>query len=192
MLSLVHRAGTRVGRLNKALPRLAIALTPASPLRGESVGRGYFSGTYLNAVDAKHRLSVPAGIRETVESRSGESCVVLAPHEHAPCLVGYDTAYFDTLHAQLNERHAGDYGPDRAHTARTLFAMADRFTYDKTGRIVLTPLLRDLGEIGATALIMGVGDQFEIWAPEAFMAYPGTDPRLVRMAKALMAQKAAG
>lgn len=153
------------------------------------MNRGFFSGTYLNGVDAKHRLSVPAPIRETVEARGQQKCVVLAPSEHAPCLVGYDPGYFEDIRAQLNERHAGDYGPARLATARTLFAMADLFRYDETGRIVLTPVLRDLGDIGRQVLFMGLGDQFEIWSPELFLAQPGLDPRMARMVTALLSQK---
>lgn len=154
------------------------------------MNRGYFSGTYLNGVDGKHRLSVPAPIRDTVEARGGERCVVLAPAEHAPCLVGYDPSHFNALRAELNERHSGDFGPARARTARQLFAMADRFRYDDTGRIVLTPVLRDLGDIGPQALFLGLGDYFELWSPAQLLAQPDLDPRMIRMVNSLMSQRA--
>ncbi len=156
------------------------------------MNRGYFSGTYLNGVDIKYRLSVPASIRETVEARGQQKCVVLAPAEHAPCLVGYDPGHFDQLRAELNERHAGDFGPGRARTARQLFAMADRFRYDDTGRIVLTPVLRDLGEIGGQVLFMGLGDWFELWSPDVLLAQPDLDPRMIRMVNSLLGRKVAG
>jgi len=155
------------------------------------VNLGYFSGAYLNGVDAKHRLSVPAPIRETVEARSQMKCVVLAPAEHAPCLVGYDVGYFEALESQLDARHAGDWGPGRATTARTLFGMADRFRYDDTGRIVLTPVMRELGELEGQVLFVGAGPCFELWSPERLLEAEGQDPRMLKLVRALMAQRAA-
>ncbi|WP_194744582.1 division/cell wall cluster transcriptional repressor MraZ [Thermaurantiacus tibetensis] len=151
--------------------------------------RGFFQGTYLNQVDAKHRLSVPAPIRETIEARSGRRTVVLAPSEHAPCLVGYDVTHLETLHRQLEQRFAGDFGPARGNLARTLFASAETLAYDDTGRIILSPILRDLGELAGPALFLGAGDYFELWSPARFLETEGIDPRLVRTVRALLQAK---
>jgi len=132
---------------------------------------------------------VPAPIRETVESRSQQKSIVLAPAEHAPCLIGYDVTRFDALQQELRERFAGDFGPGRAATARNLFGMADVLKYDDNGRIILTPILRELGELKQQALFLGSGDYFELWAPDVLMTAEGMDPRLLRTVKALVAQK---
>lgn len=146
----------------------------------------YFSGTYVNQVDAKHRLSVPASFRETIEARSGSRTVVLAPAEHAPCLVGYDLTHFEVVHAEIEQRFAGDFGPGRGNLARTLFASADTLAYDDNGRIILTPTLLDLGELSGPALFLGAGTYFELWAPERLLAADAIDPRLKRTVRALL------
>lgn len=146
----------------------------------------FFSGTYLNQVDAKHRLSVPAAFRETIEARSGSKTVVLAPAEHAPCLVGYDLTYLETLHAQVEQRFAGDFGPGRGALARTLFASAETIGYDDNGRLILPPILRELGELAGPALFLGAGDYFELWAPPRLLETEGIDPRLLRTVRALL------
>lgn len=132
---------------------------------------------------------MPAPIRETIEARSQTRSVVLGPAEHAPCLVGYDVSYFDQLRASMSERFAGDYGPGRSTTARTLFAMSDVLKYEENGRVILSPILLDLGGLKSQALFLGAGDYFELWAPETLLAEAGQDPRLIRMVRALMAQK---
>jgi MraZ protein len=162
--------------------------TPGGGTRGYSI-LGHFSGAYLNGIDAKHRLSVPAPIREVVEQRSQMRQIVLAPAEHAPCLIGYDVGYFDQLKATMAERFAGDFGPGRSTTARTLFAMADVLKYEENGRCILSQILLDLGELKRQALFLGAGDYFELWAPEQLLAQPDQDPRLLRMVRALLAQK---
>lgn len=141
----------------------------------------------MNGVDAKNRLSVPAPLRETIETRSHEKALVLSPAEHAPCLVGYDVSYFDRIDARIEAEFAGDFGPGRGQRSRALYAMTEQLKYDDTGRIVLSPTMRDMGELGSTALLMGAGDYFEIWQPELFLTQDGLDPRMVRTVKTLLA-----
>lgn len=105
--------------------------------------------------------------------------------------MGYDVSYFDTMKAQLEARFAGDFGPGRAATARTLWGMSDVIRYEENGRIILPPILRELGELKGQALFLGSGDYFELWAPELLLEQQGQDPRLLRTVKALMAQKGA-
>lgn len=145
----------------------------------------------MNGVDAKNRLSVPAPLRETIEARSQLKCVVLAPAEHAPCLIGYDVTHFERVQEGLSTQFVNDFGPGRSLKARSLFGMAEQLNYDHTGRIIMPPILREIGEIKSQALFLGAGDYFELWDPEVLVAEPEQDPRLIRMAKALMAQKGA-
>lgn len=149
----------------------------------------YYSGAFLNTVDGKNRLSVPASIRETIESRSGQKQLVLAPAEHNECLVGYDLTRFDSLRSELGERFAGDFGPGRADFARAMFGMAETLRYDETGRVNLSPILKELGRIETTALLLGGGDYFELWSPETLLETPGQDPRLLRTVRALLAAR---
>ncbi len=151
--------------------------------------RGYFSGAYVNGIDAKHRLSVPAPLRETVETRSATKAIVLAAAEHAPCLMGFDVTHFERIQADLSARFAGDFGPGRSMAARDLFGMADTLKYDDSGRIILTPILLELGELKGDALFLGAGDYFELWSPAAMLAREGQDPRLLKVVRALVAQR---
>lgn len=172
------------------LPAFPKRLPGRRPRSRGSVIRGYFAGAYLNGVDAKHRLSVPAALRETIEARSQVKAVVLGPAEHAPCLVGYDVSHFERLQAGLAEQFAGDFGPARGVKARLLFGLAEQLRYDDTGRIILTPALRDMGDLAGEALFLGAGDYFELWSPAALLAEPGQDARLVRTVRSLMAGRA--
>lgn len=145
----------------------------------------------MNGVDAKHRLSVPAPLRETIEARSQTRELVLGPDEHAPCLIGYDISYFERLEARLDEEFAADFGPGRSQKARSIFGATEQLKYDENGRIILSPLMREMGEIGSQVIFMGLGHHFELWSPDAFLAQPGQDPRVVRLVKALLAGRPA-
>ncbi len=187
MLSLFHRAGRWSGRFRTGIPPPCRTPAPALPERGDRVIRGYFSGTYVNGVDAKHRLSVPAPLRETIEARSQTRELVIGPDEHSPCLIGYDVTYFDRIESRLDEEFAADFGPGRNLKSRSIFGATEHLKYDDNGRIILSPLMRELGEIGTTVLFMGLGHHFEIWSPEQFLAQEGQDPRVLKLVKALLA-----
>jgi MraZ protein len=196
MLSQIHRVAGRLG-WRGSIARSGVrvwcgrqsgrdGLVEGDPGQGvRQFGVRYYSGAYLNAVDAKNRLSVPAPLRETIESRSSQKQLVLAPAEHNECLVGYDLTRFEQLQAELAERFAGDYGPGRSDFARAMFGMAETLRYDENGRIILSPILKELARLDSIALLLGSGDYFEIWSPEHLMSTPGQDPRLIRTVRAL-------
>lgn len=147
----------------------------------------YFAGAYVNGIDAKHRLSVPASLRDTVEARSGTKAVVLAPSEYADCLVGYDITHYDRIRARLEEQFSGDFGPGRSRKARSLFGLAVELKYDDTGRIILTQALIDGAGLEKQAVFLGAGDYFELWHPEKLLADAEDDPVLARTVRALLA-----
>ena len=143
----------------------------------------------MNGIDAKHRLSVPSTLRDTIEARSGRKALVLAPSEYADCLVGYDLTQYDRIRARLEEQFAGDFGPGRSRKARSLFALAVELKYDDTGRIILTQSLMENGGLSKHAVFLGAGDYFEIWHPETLFAQPDEDPRLFRTVRSLLEGK---
>lgn len=154
--------------------------------------REQFHGYALNAVDAKNRLSVPADFRATVERRSDNRMIVLAPHERAPCLVGYDTRYSLRLQEQLEQRFAGDFSEARDSFARTAFGMSEVVGYDDNGRVLLPAMMKELGEIERLVLFLGAGDYFELWNPRLLLEQPGLDPRMARLVRAQIAAKGEG
>lgn len=153
--------------------------------------RTIYAGSYVNGLDAKHRLSVPAPIRDVIETRSSTRALVLAPAEHRPCLQGYDVRYLESVQTSIDRRFDNDWSAARGDAARALFGMAETLKIDDNGRIIMTPILRELGEISASddALFVGAGEYFELWNPEQFLAQEGLDPRHARMVKALLAQR---
>ena len=140
-----------------------------------------FLGNALNAVDAKNRVSVPAGFRDVLALRSDARSLIVAPAERADCLVGYDRSYPAKVLAQLESRFAGDYSDARDDQFRAAFGSSEAVPIDENGRIILSPNMKDIGEIDRLALFWGMADRFEIWNPLRFIERPGLDPRLVRI-----------
>lgn len=145
-----------------------------------------FLGNALNAVDAKHRLSVPSGFRDVIVARSEARVAILAPAERAACLVGYDPGYPAKVKAEIEARFAGEFSDARDDRFRATFGMAEKFPIDDAGRIILSSAMKDAAEIDRLALFWGMGDYFEVWNPHRFVERAGLDPRIVRMVRRLL------
>ncbi len=133
-----------------------------------------FQGSALNAVDAKGRVSVPAFLRTVIERRGDARTVVLAKHEHFPCLNAYDPAYAALKHQKLErllEKQETDPAAQLEYQQRNLmaFAISEEVPYDSTGRVLLPPMMRRKGGIGELALFLGTGETFQIWNPQALL-----------------------
>lgn len=145
-----------------------------------------FLGNALNGIDAKNRVSVPAGFRDVIAVRSEARTVILAPAERADCLVGYDPGYPTKVRAELEARFAGDYSDARDDRFRATFGAAEKAPIDDNGRIILSQTMKDAAEIERVALFWGMGDFFEVWNPHRFVARTNLDPRVVRMVQRLI------
>ena len=139
----------------------------------------YFSGSALVAVDAKGRLSVPAGIRQKVERRSDTRAIVLTRHPIEPCLTGFDTNYLRLLYLDNERRRLAEEERDplvHYSRERRSFGSAEEVPYDTSGRILLTAKLRRRGRLEDLALFVGVGATFELWNPQ--LALKSGDPEI--------------
>ena len=58
--------------------------------------------------------------------------------------------------------------PTSRQLKRLIFASADYVELDGAGRIRIPQFLRDVGGIENEAVVVGVGDYFEIWSPLAW------------------------
>lgn len=134
-----------------------------------------FQGSALNAVDAKGRVSVPAFLRSVIERRGDARTIVLAKNAIFPCLDAYDPAYAALKHSKMErraEKNETAIGSDLDYMQANLmaFAATEEVPYDKSGRIVLPPMMRMKGKIEELALFLGTGETFQVWNPELFLA----------------------
>ena len=133
-----------------------------------------FQGSALNAVDAKGRVSVPAFLRSVIERRGDARTIVLAKNAIFPCLDAYDPAYAALKHSKMErraEKNETAIGSDLDYMQANMmaFAATEEVPYDKSGRIVLPPMMRMKGKVADLALFLGTGETFQVWNPELFL-----------------------
>lgn len=126
-----------------------------------------FLSSYVNAIDKKGRVSVPASFRGEMISHSRQVVVVYAaPKEGYLYAWGYD----DFVQFAERIKQLPPMSKERQRLARTILAAARPVNFDGEGRIMLPDhLLKEAGiEGGGKALFAGQGDYFTIWNPETY------------------------
>ena len=131
-----------------------------------------FKGTYHHRIDGKGRLPVPAAFRRGLgEERS----VVVTPLDQ--CLAVYPPSEWAKLEAQLAALPA--FNKAAKALTRLLASRAADCEIDVQGRILLPPALRAAAGLAKDAVVIGVLNRFEVWAPEPWEAFLRESERLL-------------
>jgi MraZ protein len=131
-----------------------------------------FKGTYHHRIDAKGRLPVPAAFRRSLGDQ-GQVVVTLLDQ----CLAAYSPSEWAKLEGQLAALPAFSK-PVKALT-RLLASRAADCEIDVQGRILLPPGLRQAAGLGRDAVVVGVLNRFEVWAPESWEAFVRESERML-------------
>jgi MraZ protein len=131
-----------------------------------------FKGTYRHRIDAKGRLPVPAVFRRAL---GGEPAVVVTLLDQ--CLAVYPPAEWARLETQLGALPA--FNKQVKALTRLLLSRAADGEIDVQGRVLLAPALRDAAGLGRDAVVVGVLNRFEIWAPDSWDGFVRESERLL-------------
>jgi MraZ protein len=116
-----------------------------------------FLGQYQHNIDSKGRLTIPARFRELLVA---EGAYVTQGFDNNLMVLTVPT--FTQIYQRVNRMSMTD--PMARLLKRLIFSTADRVDVDKVGRILIPQFLRDAVELDGEAVIVGVGDYFEIWS----------------------------
>jgi MraZ protein len=138
---------------------------------GEERGRAMkpFLGTFVNKVDAKGRVSVPARWRPVLAEQEFEG-IVCFPSFTQGTIEGVTMARME----ELSEMIDAEFDPFAdAHGAFATSILADSFElpFDGEGRVVMPEQLLQHADIDAQAAFVGLGKRFQIWEPDAYRRY---------------------
>lgn len=122
-----------------------------------------FMDTISNKVDAKGRVSLPSDYRAIVKELSTE--IVCYRSLNAPCIEGCLEDTLDKLATEI-ENSTDFFSETQDNLTNLIFGDAKRFSFDSTGRIVLSEKLLKHAGITDTAVFVGKGRKFQIWNPE--------------------------
>ncbi|SET27861.1 division/cell wall cluster transcriptional repressor MraZ [Oceanicella actignis] len=126
-----------------------------------------FTSSSVHKVDAKGRVSVPALFRRVLEQSAVPGGLVVIPNlRGSECLEVFTHEFMDRL--ARNIARMKPFSKERRRLEYEFLANALPMQIDETGRIVLSPQLKAAAGIRDQARFVGLGDSFQIWAPDRF------------------------
>ncbi len=117
-----------------------------------------FMGTYYNSIDAKNRMIVPSRHRDEL----GRSCVLTKGLDK--CLYIYTISDWEAQVSKIEKLPESD--PEVREFIRHLFSNAVECEFDKQGRIIIPPNLKEFAGIDQKLVTVGVMKKIEIWSKE--------------------------
>ncbi|QJE72271.1 MraZ family transcriptional regulator [Aerophototrophica crusticola] len=131
---------------------------------------GLFLSTYVNKVDKKGRVSVPAPFRSAlVGGGGGPTEVVIFRSLQAQALDACPIEYLEQLSAALDDPNTPDDYRDLIET--TVFGGSVRLPIDPEGRIIIPDEFLQFAGISESVSFVGRRKTFQVWDPEAFAAH---------------------
>jgi len=115
-----------------------------------------FQGASSLTLDAKGRLSVPTRHRDVLSATaSGQLTITKHPHN---CLMIFARPEWEKFRERINAL------PAQAHWWKRIFlGNAADVEMDGPRRILISPELRAAAGITKSAMLLGMGDYFELW-----------------------------
>ena len=117
-----------------------------------------FMGEVRHSLDSKGRLTIPARYRDLLEGGA-----YITQGFERNLMVWPDSA-FEHISQSLGTKSITD--PDTRLLQRLIFSRGERLDVDGAGRILIPQFLRQFALLDSEAIVVGVGNYFEIWSPE--------------------------
>tara|TARA_S200000501_G_scaffold89717_1_gene82891 strand:+ start:2631 stop:3095 length:465 start_codon:yes stop_codon:yes gene_type:complete len=121
-----------------------------------------FIGEYSYTIDSKGRLNIPSRFRKSLSENDANTFVITKGLD--PCIWVYPLT--EWLKIENNLRNLSSVKNINRTFVRHTTRYASSSTYDKQGRVLLTPSLVDYASIDKEVLIIGAIGKIEIWNPE--------------------------
>jgi MraZ protein len=119
-----------------------------------------FRGVNALSLDAKGRLAIPTKYREALTRQcEGQLVVTVSPHDR--CLWLYPQPEWEQIERKLVALPSLD--PKAVRLKRILIGHATDCELDGSGRLLLSPPLREFAELDKRVVMIGQGNKFEIW-----------------------------
>lgn len=122
---------------------------------------GLFLSTFVNRIDKKGRVSVPAPFRAALSEQS----VVLYPSYKNNAIEGVSVSSMQVLADRMDDNFAL-FSDEHDDMATVLFGESVQLSFDENGRISLPQNFIDFANIDGEMAFVGMGKKFQIWNPE--------------------------
>lgn len=124
-----------------------------------------FLSTFVNKLDKKGRVSVPASFRLVLNSQDFHGIIGFRSYKF-PTIEGMGIDRMKRLSESVDQLDV--FSDERDDLSATIFADAQMMAFDGEGRIILPAPLIEHAELKDTVAFVGRGPTFQIWNPDLF------------------------
>jgi MraZ protein len=127
-----------------------------------------FQGETAITVDDKGRLAIPTAYRDLVARECGNRLVVTYNPYESGCLWLYPVAVWEGVRDEVNRLSLAK----KVHRLMQLklVGSATHLDADGSGRVLLPASHRHAAGIEKKAVLLGMGNKFELWSEQAHLA----------------------
>ena len=125
-----------------------------------------FRGATSLNLDEKGRMAIPSRHRDALRTQCGGH-LVLTAHPHR-CLLLYPQPAWDPIQARMMSLSSFDR--QSSALQRLLVGYAEDLELDNSGRLLVSPALREFANLEKQAMLVGQGSHFELWNLDAWRA----------------------
>ena len=118
-----------------------------------------FFGTFEHTIDQKGRISIPSKFRTTMGEIYDERLVITNNTEE--CLDAYPFSEWKKLLDGAPDGYKSDQ--EREDFQRFVVGGAMECSFDRQGRILIPPVLREYARLEKEVIFVGAISKFEIW-----------------------------
>lgn len=123
-----------------------------------------FAGTFVNKVDGKGRVSVPAPFRAELEGQHDNALYLYPSLEYETAIEACPVDWMKAMKAGI--RKLPKFSKQHGALSMSVFGRARLVRFEDGGRLVLPRDLAENAGIADRAAFVGAGDSFLIWNPE--------------------------
>jgi MraZ protein len=136
-----------------------------------------FLSTYINKIDKKGRVSVPANFRAVIRKEEYQGVIAYGSFIN-DCVEASGISRVNNLNKVIDS--LDPFSEERDAFATTILGASSQLPFDSDGRILLSEKLMELASLKDKALFIGKGETFEIWNPDGFEAYAEKARRIAK------------
>ena len=130
-----------------------------------------FLSNYVNRLDKKGRVSVPASFRSYL-SNLGYNGVICYPSFNNQSIEAWPQDRIEKISNSIDSLNP--FEEKRGFFATSILSESINLQFDSEGRILLTPKLLKYAKIKSSMVFVGQGKTFQIWEPEIFEKFKVT------------------
>ena len=118
-----------------------------------------FQGAAQLNLDSKGRFAIPARYRDMLLAHCGGNLVLTA--DAYGCLLMYPQPEWQPIYDKLNR--LSSFNQKSRALQRLLIGYAEDVAMDASGRVLISPALRNYAVLEKRVMLVGQGNKFELW-----------------------------